>query len=205
MLIVRKKKKINDHNEQNSIIEKSENESKSKEPDNVTTIIKDKNKVDQNFNTRMVSGLSISSLKEKKRIVNENLLKSKIEEKKINKEEVTQELLLKFWNKFSEDLNKKGEKNFSSILQLSEPTLKNKYEIHYTLSNNINKIELEKNKNKLLNFLSKNLKNDLLELILKVNKEKEKKFLYSAKEKFERMKKINPSIEKMRKDFKLGL
>ena len=205
MLIVRKKKKINDHYEQNSIIEKSENESKSKEPDNVTTIIKDKNKVDQNFNTRMVSGLSISSLKEKKRIVNENLLKSKIEEKKINKEEVTQELLLKFWNKFSEDLNKKGEKNFSSILQLSEPTLKNNYEIHYTLSNNINKIELEKNKNKLLNFLSKNLKNDLLELILKVNKEKEKKFLYSAKEKFERMKKINPSIEKMRKDFKLGL
>ena len=102
-------------------------------------------------------------------------------------------------------MNKKGEKNFSSILQLSEPTLKNNYEIHYTLSNNINKIELEKNKNKLLNFLSKNLKNDLLELILKVNKEKEKKFLYSAKEKFERMKKINPSIEKMRKDFKLGL
>ena len=41
----------------------------------------------------MVSGLSISSLKEKKRIVNENLLKSKIEEKKINKEEVTQEVL----------------------------------------------------------------------------------------------------------------
>ena len=200
-----KKKKINDHNEQNSIIEKLENESESKEPENVTIIRKDKNKVDQNFNTRMVSGLSISSLKEKKRIVNENLLKSKIEEKKINKEEVTQEVLLKYWNKFSEDLNKKGEKNFSSILQLSEPTLKNNYEIHYTLSNNINKIELEKNKNKLLNFLSKNLKNDLLELILKVNKEKEKKFLYSAKEKFERMKKINPSIEKMRKDFKLGL
>ena len=205
MLIVRKKKKINDHNEQNSIIEKFENESESKEPDNVTTIKKDNNKIDQNFNTRMVSGLSISSLKEKKRIVNENLLKSKIEEKQINKEEVTQELLLKFWNKFSEDLNKKGEKNLSSILQLSEPTLKNNYEIHYTLSNNTNKIELEKNKNKLLNFLSKNLKNDLLELMLKVNKEKEKKILYSAKEKFERMKKINPSIEKMRKDFKLGL
>ena len=205
MLIFRKKKKINDHNEQNFIIEKLDNESESKEPDNVTTITKDKNKVDQNFNARMVSGLSISSLKEKKRIVNENLLKSKIEEKKINKEEVTQEVLLKYWNKFSEDLNKKGEKNFSSILQLSEPTLKNNYEIHYTLSNNINKIELEKNKNKLLNFLSKNLKNDLLELIIKVNKEKEKKFLYSAKEKFERMKKINPSIEKMRKDFKLGL
>lgn len=200
-----KKKKINDHNEQNSIIEKFENESESKEPDNVTTIKKDNNKIDQNFNTRMVSGLSISSLKEKKRIVNENLLKSKIEEKQINKEEVTQELLLKFWNKFSEDLNKKGEKNLSSILQLSEPTLKNNYEIHYTLSNNTNKIELEKNKNKLLNFLSKNLKNDLLELMLKVNKEKEKKILYSAKEKFERMKKINPSIEKMRKDFKLGL
>ncbi len=198
-------KKKNLTNEENFIIEKVENKTESKNPENNTTISKKNNKIDQNFNTRIVSGLSISSVKEKKRIENENLLNSKIEEQKINKEEVNQKELLKFWNKFSEDLNKKGKKNFSSILQLSKPKLKNKNEIHYTLSNNINKIELEKNKNELMSFLSKNLRNDFLELILIVNKNEEKKFIYSAKEKFERMKKINPSIDKMRKDFKLGL
>jgi len=38
-----------------------------------------------------------------------------------------------------------------------------------------------------------------------VNKEKEKQFIYSTTEKFEKLKAINPSIEKMRKEFKLGL
>jgi DNA polymerase-3 subunit gamma/tau len=53
--------------------------------------------------------------------------------------------------------------------------------------------------------LRKKLKNSKIDLFIKVNKEKEKKFIYSTKEKFEKLKSINPSIEKMRKEFKLGL
>ena len=109
------------------------------------------------------------------------------------------------WVKYYSMLIEKGEKNLASILQIDEPILKNKQEIHFTLSNNINKIELEKNKVNLLNFLKEKLNNNLIEIILHVNKEKEKEFIYSPTEKFEKLKEINPSIEKMRKEFKLGL
>ncbi|MAR26845.1 MAG: DNA polymerase III subunit gamma/tau, partial [Flavobacteriaceae bacterium] len=85
------------------------------------------------------------------------------------------------------------------------PFIKNINEIHYTVSNNINKTELEKNKHKIINFLSKKLKNDFLKIKVFVNKLEEKKFIYSSKEKFDKMKEINPIIEKMRKEFKLGL
>jgi len=38
-----------------------------------------------------------------------------------------------------------------------------------------------------------------------VNKLKEKKFIYSPTEKYEKLKKINPNIEILRKEFKLNL
>jgi DNA polymerase-3 subunit gamma/tau len=98
-----------------------------------------------------------------------------------------------------------GSKNLASILQIDQPEIKNKNEIHFTLSNNTNRIELEKNKFGLVEFLRQKLKNNKIELIVKVNKEKEKKFIYSSLEKFEKLKSINPSIDKLRKEFKLGL
>ena len=55
---------------------------------------------------------------------------------------------------FANEIEKNGEKNLSSILQISEPFIKNINEIHYTVSNNINKTELEKNKHKIIRFLS---------------------------------------------------
>ena len=100
---------------------------------------------------------------------------------------------------------KNGKKNLASILQIDQPKIKNKSEIHFTLSNNTNKIELEKNKFGLVNFLKERLRNNKIELFINVNKEKEKKFIYSPMEKFEKLKSINNSIEKMRKEFKLGL
>ena len=63
---------------------------------------------------------------------------------------------------------------------------------------------MEKNKKELINFLKKKLNNRLINLKVHVNKEVEKKFIYSTKEKFEKLKEINPEIEKIRKEFKLG-
>ena len=98
-----------------------------------------------------------------------------------------------------------GRKNIASILQIDDPIIKNGNEIHFTLSNNTNKIELEKNKPPLLRFLRNKLKNSEIQLIVEVNKENEKKFIYSSLEKFEKLKSINPSVEKMRSEFKLRL
>ena len=108
------------------------------------------------------------------------------------------------WREFYQYLSKQGEKNLASILQIDNPTIVNGYEIHYTLSNNINKSELEKNKKRLVDFLKKKLNNKLIDLKIHVNKESEKKYVFTTKEKFDMLKKINPSIDKLRKEFKLG-
>ena len=113
--------------------------------------------------------------------------------------------LKKEWKTYYTSLLENGSKNLASILQIDQPVLKNGNEIHFTLSNNTNKIELEKNKSGLVKFLREKLRNSKVELFINVNKEKEKKFAYSTLEKFEKLKSLNPVIDKMRKEFKLGL
>ena len=156
-------------------------------------------------NEEVISGLSISSLRIKKDIKKNKEKEQELRNSKDQSEKFSEQDLRKLWVKYYSSLLDTGEKNLASILQIDQPIVKNKYEIHFTLSNNINKIELEKNKNKLLDFLKVKLKNNLIKLIIHVNKEKEKQFIYSTTEKFEKLKAINPSIEKMRKEFKLGL
>ncbi len=168
-----------------------------------TKTVKEEKDIPKTNNDKIVSGLSISSLKIKKTI-KKNKEKELINTK-VKSEEFSEEDLRKLWIKYYSNLLDKGEKNLASILQIDQPIVKNKHEIHFTLSNNTNKIELEKNKKNLLLFLKEKLNNNLIELIVHVNKEKEKEFIYSTTEKFEKLKAINPSIEKMRREFKLGL
>jgi len=184
---------------------KSKKESGSEIQKTVDKIEEKGDKKNVNLNTKIISGLSLSSLNEKKKIENEILLNSKNKKNESLNEQFNQDQLSKYWVLFSNEIEKNGEKNLSSILQINKPLIKNINEIHYTVSNNINKTELEKNKNKLISFLSKKLKNDFLKIKIIVNKLEEKKFIYSTKEKFDKMKEINPTIEKMRKEFKLGL
>ena len=152
----------------------------------------------------LVSGLSISSLKVKKSIEKEKKSRENVQDSKIKTEKFSLDNLLISWREFYQYLSKQGEKNLASILQIDNPTIVNGYEIHYTLSNNINKSELEKNKKRLVDFLKKKLNNKLIDLKIHVNKESEKKYVFTTKEKFDMLKKINPSIDKLRKEFKLG-
>ena len=197
------KKKINDS--EKHLQNKEQPSLKIEETVEKIEVKKNNNKENGNLSTKIISGLSLSSLHEKKKIENEILLSSKNEINKSSNKEFNQEQLSKYWISFANEIEKNGEKNLSSILQISEPFIKNVNEIHYTVSNNINKTELEKNKHKIISFLSKKLKNDFLKIKVIVNKLEEKKFIYSSKEKFDKMKEINPIIEKMRKEFKLGL
>ncbi len=197
------KKKINDS--EKHVKNKEQPSLKIEETIEKIEVKKNNNKENGNLSTKIISGLSLSSLHEKKKIENEILLSSKNEINKSSNKEFNQEQLSKYWILFANEIEKNGEKNLSSILQISEPFIKNINEIHYTVSNNINKTELEKNKHKIISFLSKKLKNDFLKIKVFVNKLEEKKFIYSSKEKFDKMKEINPIIEKMRKEFKLGL
>ena len=168
------------------------------------SVIKE-NDLSETKKEKVVSGLSISSLKIKKNIEKELKEKEKQENIENFNESFNQDDLNKEWKVYYTNLLDNGRKNIASILQIDDPIIKNGNEIHFTLSNNTNKIELEKNKPPLLRFLRNKLKNSEIQLIVEVNKENEKKFIYSSLEKFEKLKSINPSVEKMRSEFKLRL
>ena len=153
-----------------------------------------------------VSGLSLSSLKVKKDIETIiNKQKSLINNSEDLTNDFTDNELIISWKKFYTELINEGRKNLASILLIDSPKIKNKNEVHFTLTNNTNKIELEKIENKLINFLKTDLKNNRIQLIINVDKINEKIKLYTPSEKYKKLKSINPSIEKMRKDFKLNL
>lgn len=156
--------------------------------------------------TSSVSGLSLSSLKAKKSIESIALVKkNESESSSSNKAKFDVNSLLNSWKKFQELTIKKGRKNLASILSISQPQIFEENKLTYTLTNNTNKLELEKNKLELVEFLKKDLKNDSISLEINVNKLKEKKFVFTPGEKYEKLKKINPNIEILRKEFKLNL
>ena len=156
--------------------------------------------------TSSVSGLSLSSLKAKKNIESIALLKkNESESSSSNKTKFDVNSLSNSWKKFQELTVKKGRKNLASILSISQPQIFEENKLTYTLTNNTNKLELEKSKLELVEFLKKDLKNDSISLEINVNKLKEKKFVFTPGEKYEKLKKINPNIEILRKEFKLNL
>ncbi len=156
--------------------------------------------------TSSVSGLSLSSLKAKKNIESIALVKkNESESSSSNKAKFDVNSLLNSWKKFQELTIKKGRKNLASILSISQPQIFEENKLTYTLTNNTNKLELEKSKLELVEFLKKDLKNDSISLEINVNKLKEKKFVFTPGEKYEKLKKINPNIEILRKEFKLNL
>ncbi|MCA0153246.1 DNA polymerase III subunit gamma/tau [Winogradskyella vincentii] len=151
----------------------------------------------------VTSGLSLKSIKEKK----EHQIKQLdviIDEELLPKEPVNQEDLIKAWNEYTQSLHRKGEKILASIFEMEVPELKDTA-ICLTYSNNTNKIELERAQYPLMAYLKKALKNYDLYLDISVNEEVAKKYAFTPKEKYEKLKEKNPNIEVLRKTFGLDI
>ncbi|MDY2586530.1 DNA polymerase III subunit gamma/tau [Winogradskyella aquimaris] len=152
---------------------------------------------------KSTSGLSLKSIKEKK----EHQIRQLdvvIDEEDLPKEPVSEEALFKAWNDYTVSMSKKGEKILASILQMDKPKLKDTA-IHLTYSNNTNKIELERAQYPLLTYLRKTLKNYDLHLDITVNEEVAKKYAFTPREKYEKLKEKNPNIELLKKTFGLDV
>jgi DNA polymerase-3 subunit gamma/tau len=148
-----------------------------------------------------VSGLSLSSLRvQKEHQIN---LVEAADEEKINNQEVQQEALTKQWQSYTNKMAEKGERNMVALLQLDAPRLKNKTEIHLSVPNETNKLELEKNSTLLLQYLRKQLLNDHLSLQVHIDAKEEKKFVYTAEDKYKELVKKNPMIETFKNNFSL--
>ncbi|MBC3847950.1 DNA polymerase III subunit gamma/tau [Winogradskyella echinorum] len=160
-------------------------------------------KISINKPSKVTSGLSLKSIREKK----EHLIRQMdviIDEDDLPKEPVTQEALTKAWKAYTAKMDKKGEKIMASILQMDQPKLEGTT-IHLTYSNNTNKIELERAEFPLMAFLKKTLLNYDLKLNITVNEEIAKKYAFTPQEKYEKLKEKNPNIELLRKTFGLDI
>ncbi|CAI8168153.1 MAG: DNA polymerase III subunit tau [Bacteroidota bacterium] len=171
--------------------------------DTVSEVVEtvDETAVQLDLSAQGVSGLSLSSLRVQKE--HQTKIIDTGDEEKINNQEVRQDALIEQWESYTKRMANRGERNMVALLQLDIPRLKNKTEIHLSVPNDTNKIELEKNSTSLLQFLRKQLLNDHLNLHLSVDLREEKKFIYTAEDKYQELLEKNPMIKTFKKNFNL--
>lgn len=153
--------------------------------------------------THRVSGLSLSSIKHKKEhsIKQMNVI---VDPNDLPKKEFTFAAFKKTWQNYIDLLNKKGEKIMASILEMDTPKLSGTT-IKIELPNDTLKVELERTQFPLMEYLRKILQNYDLKLEITVNEAIEKKYAFTAKEKYEKLKEKNPNIELLKRTFDLDI
>ena len=152
---------------------------------------------------KQISGLSLSSIQKKKEWDQVQKKEEKVED--LPTEAFSQEDLNEAWKKYQNLKSEKGEQNIASLFNISSPLLLEDYLIEYSVPNSLNKVELEREFTYFLPFLRERLQNYSLRIQIKINEESEKSFIYTAEEKYERFKEINPAIEQLKKELDLDL
>ncbi|WP_298419616.1 DNA polymerase III subunit gamma/tau [uncultured Kordia sp.] len=151
-----------------------------------------------------VSGLSLSSIKAKQ----EHLKKQQdrvVDKKDLPSDAFTEERMLEVWNAYVDKLDRKGEKIMSSLLSTDIPKLKDTTTITIELPNDTMRIEIERAQYPLLEFVRKELNNYDVTLTIDVNELTEKKYAFTTRDKYEKLKEINPLVERLRKEFDLEI
>ena len=67
------------------------------------------------------------------------------------------------------------------------------------------RIELQKSQGELLKFIKRKIKNTSIQLEIDVNEQVQKKYAFTTREKFEKLKEKNPLIDKLRTTFDLDI
>ena len=153
---------------------------------------------------RESSGLSLKSIQKKK----EHQIKQmdvQIKEEDLPSDSFNEEQMLAFWNTYVEMLENKGKYNLAAILKIDTPKLAKNYTIKLEFPNSTNKIEVERQQFELLQFLRKSLNNYEISLDISVNETLEKKYAYTAEDKYKKLTKKNPVLETLKQTFNLDL
>ncbi|MFM9825422.1 DNA polymerase III [Flavobacterium sp.] len=106
------------------------------------------------------------------------------------------------WSKYAQRLSDKGHKIMESLLLISDPKLVGT-SITHELPNEGSKIEFETEKHELLGYLRGKLHNHDIEIEVLVNESVEKKFAFTAQDKYNRLNELNPNLELLKKTFDL--
>jgi DNA polymerase-3 subunit gamma/tau len=163
-----------------------------------------KPKIDISMMKNKVSGLSLSSIKAKQEHLKKQQSKV-VDQKELPKDAFTEERMLEVWNAYVEKISKKGEKIMASLLSTDVPKLKNDTTICIELPNDTMRIEIERAQYPLLEFVRAELNNYDVSLAIEVNEMTEKKYAFTTRDKYEKLKEINPLVERLRRDFDLEI
>ena len=153
---------------------------------------------------RQSSGLSLKSIQKKK----EHQIKQmdvQIKEEDLPSDAFSEDQMLEFWNAYVDKLEKNGKYNLAAILKIDTPKLTDNFVIQLEFPNSTNKIEVERQQYELLQYLRKSLNNFEIALDISVNESMEKKYAYTAEDKYKKLKEKNPALETLKQTFNLDL
>lgn len=154
-------------------------------------------------NAQRVSALSLKSIQQKKQL-QEQLKGKTVAPEHLPEDQFSETDLQIAWKEYARILEKKGEHIIASHLDMVLPVVE-KNNIHVSYPNDSIKVELERSQQFLLNFLSKKLNNYNLRLHIEVNENQQKKYVYTNREKYEKLKEKYPLIENLKKSFDLDV
>ncbi len=113
------------------------------------------------------------------------------------------EMLLQ-WSRYAQRLGDKGHKIMEALLLIDDPKLEGTT-ITHELPNEGSKIEFETELYGLLGHLKGHLHNHDITIKIIVNENVEKKFAFTALDKYNRLNEINPNLELLKKTFDLDI
>ncbi len=154
-------------------------------------------------NAKKVSALSLKSI-QKKQEIKQELVANQPDAENLPTNDFTEEEMQSAWKEYTANVESDGKFNLLSHLTMGVPKLDGSI-IHLEFPNQTIKTEVERAKYELLGFLREKLENYEIDLDITVNETAEKRYAYTTREKFEKMKEMNPLIEKLRKEFDLDI
>ncbi len=154
-------------------------------------------------NAKKVSALSLKSI-QKKQEIKQEIVANQPDVENLPTNEFSEEEMQSAWREYTSNVENDGKYNLLSHLTMGVPKLDGSI-IHLEFPNQTIKTEVERAKFDLLGFLREKLQNYDVDLDITVNETSEKRYAYTTREKFERMKEMNPLIENLRKEFDLDI
>lgn len=154
-------------------------------------------------NAKKVSALSLKSI-QKKHEIKQEMVANQPDTENLPVNDFSAEAMQDAWIEYTANIENDGKFNLLSHLTMGVPKLDGSI-IHLEFPNHTIKTEVERAKYELLGFLREKLQNYDIDLDITVNETAEKKYAYTTREKFEKMKEINPLIEKLRMEFDLDI
>ncbi|AVI51874.1 DNA polymerase III subunit gamma/tau [Pukyongia salina] len=154
-------------------------------------------------NAKKVSALSLKSIQKKQQLKKE-LIANQPDQENLPVTDFTEEEMQTAWADYAKKVETDGKYNLLSHLTMGTPKLDGTL-IHLVFPNDTIRVEVERAKFELLGFLRDKLQNYEIDLSIEVNEEETKRYAYTAREKYEKLKEKNPLIETLRKEFDLDI